>query len=129
VKNAYLRVLDSRLRGNYERIAVYDQTSQIQKLSCPATRAILHGMSAAELLSLNRNHWHIENQLHWVRDVTFGEDNCRAKVGDSPQNLAALRNVSITLLRLSGCKGIASTLRDFATKPLDLLKFLAILKN
>jgi hypothetical protein len=35
VKNAYLRVLDSRLRGNDERIAVYDQTSQIQKLSCP----------------------------------------------------------------------------------------------
>lgn len=85
--------------------------------------------SAAALLSLNRNHWSIENRLHWLRDVTFGEDGCRAKVGQSPQNMAALRNVSLTLLRLSQRNGIASALRDFATKPIDLLKFLRIMKN
>ena len=85
--------------------------------------------SATELLALNRLHWGIENRLHWVRDVTFGEDSCRAKAGHSPQNLAALRNVSISLLRLSNRNGIAATLRDFATKPLDLLKFLSILKQ
>ena len=85
--------------------------------------------SASDLLSYNRGHWGIENRLHWVRDVSLGEDACRAKVGHSPQNLAAFRNVGLSLLRLSGVNEILSTLRDFASKPYDLLKFLCIIKH
>lgn len=84
--------------------------------------------SAADLLALNRGHWGIENRLHWVRDVTFGEDACRAKIANCPQNLAALRNVALTLLRKSGANEILSTLRDFATRPQALLQFLRIMK-
>lgn len=79
-------------------------------------------VSAEKLLSFNRGHWGIENKLHWVRDVTFGEDGCRMKTGDGPQNMAALRNAGISLLRFSNVNGIASALRDFATKPWELLK-------
>lgn len=85
--------------------------------------------TAADLLAYNRGHWGIENRLHWVRDVSFGEDDCRAKVQHCPQNLAALRNVTLTLLRRAGVNDILSTLRDFATRPTDLLKFLRILKH
>lgn len=85
--------------------------------------------SAADLLALNRGHWGIENRLHWVRDVSFGEDACRAKAQHCPQNLAALRNVGLMLLRESGVNEILSTLRDFATRPYDLLKFLRIVKQ
>ena len=84
---------------------------------------------AEKLLSYNRGHWGIENRLHWVRDVSLGEDACRANVGHSPQNLAAFRNVSLLLSRLSGVNEILSTLRDFATKPYELLKFLRIMKQ
>jgi len=80
--------------------------------------------NAADLLAFNRGHWGIENRLHWVRDVTFGEDGCRMKTGDGPQNLATIRNAGLTAMRLAGHKGIASTLRDFAAKPLELLKML-----
>jgi hypothetical protein len=59
----------------------------------------------------------------------FGEDACRAKVGHSPQNLAALRSASLSLLRFQGVKEILSTLRHFRLRPLDLTKFLGILKN
>jgi predicted transposase YbfD/YdcC len=83
--------------------------------------------TAADLLALNRGHWGIENRLHWVRDVTFGEDACRAKTRHCPQNLAALRNVGLNLLRKSGVNEILSTLRDFATRPADLLQFLRII--
>jgi len=76
-----------------------------------------------------RGHWGIENRLHWVRDVTFGEDKCQVKVGAAPQNLAAFRNAVISLLRLDGRQHIASTLRDFAYRPLHLLQFLGIMKN
>lgn len=85
--------------------------------------------SAADLLNYHRGHWRIENCLHWVRDVTLGEDACRAKVRQCPQNLAALRNVGLTLLRQAGINEILSTLRDFATRPTDLLQFLRILKQ
>lgn len=84
--------------------------------------------TAAELLAYNRGHWGIENRLHWVRDVSFGEDACRANVHHCPQNLAALRNVALTLLRHAGVNEILSTLRHFATRPLDLLRFLRIMK-
>lgn len=84
---------------------------------------------AARLLTYWVGHWGIENRLHWVRDVAFGEDACRAKVGHSPQNLAALRNACLSLLRLSGINEILSTLRHFFRRPLDLMKFLGILKN
>jgi hypothetical protein len=92
--------------------------------SLPPQRA-----AAADLLSYNRGHWGIENRLHWVRDVSLGEDACRANVHQSPQNLAALRNVALTLLRRAGVNEILPTLRNFATRPADLLRFLRILKQ
>jgi predicted transposase YbfD/YdcC len=76
--------------------------------------------SAAQLLVWWRGHWRIENQLHWVRDVTFGEDGCRVQTGYAPQNLAAFRNAGISLLRFLGCGTIAKTLRLHACR-VDLL--------
>lgn len=83
---------------------------------------------AALLLNCWRSHWAIES-LHWVRDVTFGEDKCQVKRGNAPQNLAAFRNAVITLLRHGGCQEIAATLRDFSYQSGKLLRFLRILKN
>jgi len=85
--------------------------------------------SAADLLNYNRGHWGIENRLHWVRDVSLGEDACRANIENCPQNLAALRNVGLTLMRRAGLNEILSTLRDFATRPYELLKFLCVVKK
>lgn len=92
--------------------------------SLPRERA-----EAALLLKHWRGHWGIENRLHWVRDVSFGEDKCQVKSGHGPQNLAAFRNAAISLLRLAGCKEIAPTLRDFCYRPRKLLQFLGIMKN
>ena len=57
---------------------------------------------AAWLMTRGQDHWGIES-LHWVRDVTFGEDKCQVRHGHAPQNLAAFRNAAISLLRLGGC--------------------------
>lgn len=56
----------------------------------------------ADILSYNRGHWSIENELHWVRDVTFDEDRSRIRTGHGPQVMASLRNLSIGLLRRAG---------------------------
>ena len=83
---------------------------------------------AALLMARWQSHWSIES-LHWVRDVTFGEDKCQIKKGNAPQNLAAFRNATISLLRSSGHQEIAASLRHFSRKPLKLLTFLGIMKN
>lgn len=46
-----------------------------------------------------RSHWGIENQLHWVLDIAFREDESRARVGHSAQNLGVLRHIAPGLLR------------------------------
>ena len=77
-----------------------------------------------QLATWLRGHWCIENRLHWVRDVTFGEDLSQVRTGNAPQVMATLRNLAISLLRLNGATNIAKALRHHArdTKyPLTLL--------
>ena len=45
-----------------------------------------------------RAHWGIENQLHWVLDVTFGEDHSRIRPAHRPENMALLRRLALSLL-------------------------------
>lgn len=53
---------------------------------------------AARLLELTRDHWEIENGLHYKRDVTLGEDQSRVRKGSAPQGMAALRNSVLHVL-------------------------------
>jgi len=69
------------------------------------------------LLELARGHWQIENSLFWVRDVTFDEDRSQIRTGSAPQAFATLRNLAISLFRLSGYRNIASALRQHAWNP------------
>jgi predicted transposase YbfD/YdcC len=46
-----------------------------------------------------RSHWGVENSLHWVLDVQFGEDQCRARTGNAAENLATLRRLALNLLK------------------------------
>jgi hypothetical protein len=55
--------------------------------------------------------------LHWVRDVTFGEDRSQVRTGAAPQNLAAIRNTVIALFRLLGHHNIAAAHRLCADQP------------
>ena len=65
----------------------------------------------ARLLELNRNHWSIENGVHWVRDVTFDEDRSRIRKNGGPQVMATLRNLAISVLRMAGARYIAKGIR------------------
>jgi predicted transposase YbfD/YdcC len=56
-------------------------------------------MDAAALLKAKREHWGIENSLHWSLDMTFGEDLCRARVGNAAENLNVIRHLTMGLLK------------------------------
>jgi predicted transposase YbfD/YdcC len=71
----------------------------------------------AELARYIRSHWHVENKLHWVRDVTMGEDASRITTGAGPRIMAGIRNLAISLLRLAGHTNIAKALRHNARNP------------
>lgn len=83
-----------------------------------------HQARPDELARWLRGHWHIENKLHWVRDVTFNEDQSRVRTGAAPQVMATFRNLVISLHRLAGATNIAAALRHHArnaARPLRLL--------
>lgn len=73
--------------------------------------------TAKDLLKLRREHWTIENKVHWVRDNVLGEDASQARTGNLPHVMAALRNTALSVLRFDGRTKIAETMRFFASKP------------
>ena len=74
-----------------------------------------------------RGHWSIEAGLHWIRDVTFGEDHSQIRTDHGPTNLAALRTLAINALRLTGYANIAAGLRQHARTPLSPLATLGLM--
>lgn len=56
-------------------------------------------LNAAELMKAKRNHWSIENSLHWVLDMAFREDESRARKDFSAENFNALRQLSYNILK------------------------------
>jgi predicted transposase YbfD/YdcC len=84
----------------------------------------VHQAKPAQLAAWTRNHWTIENKIHWVRDVTYDEDRSQIRTGTGPEVMAALRNAAIGALRTTGITNIAAATRHNArdsTRPLALL--------
>ena len=73
-----------------------------------------------------QGHWGIENRLHWVRDVVFDEDRHQLRTRNGPEIMAALRNLTISLIRLAhGAQAaIASTTRSLSRQPKRAIKLI-----
>jgi predicted transposase YbfD/YdcC len=54
---------------------------------------------ATPMLAGVRSHWHVENKLHWVLDIAFGEDDSRVRKDFGPENFAVLRHIALNLLK------------------------------
>lgn len=55
-------------------------------------------LSAERFAEVVRGHWGIENRLHWVLDVAFGEDESKVAQGEAPENLVVLRHIALNLI-------------------------------
>lgn len=67
-----------------------------------------------------RNHWSIENNLHWTKDVLMGEDAMTIKEPNSATLVAHLNDLAINLLTLAGYKPIKDTFAKFTNKVKEL---------
>jgi predicted transposase YbfD/YdcC len=85
-----------------------------------------HQADARRLLALIRDHWRIENCLHYVRDVTLGEDACRVRKGNAPQVLAALRNAVVHLLAGVEAESRAAATEHLTARSQEALELLGL---
>ncbi len=67
--------------------------------------------SAREFAEAIRSHWAIENSLHWVKDVTMGEDASRVRSDNAPENMSIMRNIALNIFRENGYTNIAQAIR------------------
>ena len=54
---------------------------------------------AAQLGSIVRSHWAVENSLHWVMDMVFRDDECRVRTDHAPANFTTIKHMALNLLR------------------------------
>lgn len=114
-----------------EQIFRIERTVRLLK-SGEVRHEVIYGLSslslqqapAARMLALVKEHWAIENRLHWRRDVTLGDDVCQTRTGAVPSVLAQLNSTVLSLMDRLGIRNVARQMRYFDAhyqQALDLL--------
>ncbi len=85
--------------------------------------------SPEALLHVLRGHWHIENKVHGIHDVTFDEDRSPVRCGSIPHVMAVLRATMIGLVHLSGSTNVAATCRRHAAQPWRALALIGLARE
>jgi predicted transposase YbfD/YdcC len=98
----YLRYIASQAHWpGLKTVAMVQAERRIGGQSTVERRYFISSLApnAKQLLGAVRGHWGIENQLHWVLDIAFREDDCRVRTGNGAQNFAVLRHIALNLLK------------------------------
>lgn len=103
-------VRERQLKGTVQREVAYAITSLSRRKA-----------DAPRLLALIRGHWRVENGLHHVLDVTFGEDACPARNANAQMIFAVLNQTAVSLNHLTGCTNQAARARRFSAYPQEAL--------
>ena len=92
---------DMAAQHSFQDLSAVAQVTGQRDDEPPQTRLFLlsRQMTARELLATVRAHWSVENSLHWSLDVTFNEDQSRARKDHAPANIALINRLAMTLLQ------------------------------
>ena len=84
-----------------QAVILIDSTREIGAKTTRETRLYLTSspMNATELAPMLRDHWAIENSLHWVLDMAFKDDESRVRTDQAPENFVTLKHMAINLAR------------------------------
>jgi len=91
----------SAWKGLKAIVVIISERTQGDKTTLESRCYITSGKkkSAAYYLKATRDHWHVENKLHWVLDVAFREDESRLRKGHGAENFSILRRIALNLLK------------------------------
>jgi predicted transposase YbfD/YdcC len=124
--------LNEYLAAQWQDVAQVFQIEREVVRQGHATHEVVYGLTSIppeagapeRVLGLVRAHWHLENRVHWRRDVTLGEDACQVKHGQAAQVLATLNNVVLMLMDHLGVENVVAQMREFAARPMAALALL-----
>lgn len=116
-----------------QAVGMVEAVRQIDDKTTTERRFYLTSLKAdaREFARAVRGHWSIENNLHWILDVCFAEDQCRIRAGYAAQNMAVLRHITLNLLKSDTTKkrGIKSKQKNAAWDNAYLLHLLQMKKG
>jgi predicted transposase YbfD/YdcC len=114
IERSTLRTIRKRAKNSkkYKKIQVRSSIAVLCITSLTAEQA-----TPEHLATYIRQHWSIENKIHWVRDTTFREDASRVRTDSRPRIMTTLRNLVIGLIRQAGHTRIAATIRKIKHSP------------
>jgi len=99
----WLKAEQRQRRAGLKSVAVVEATREVPLKQTSVERRYficsLAGTDARRVARIIRGHWSVENQLHWVLDVSFAEDQSRQRKDHGAQNFSRLRRIALNLLR------------------------------
>ena len=126
----FIAYLNERDRwSNLKSVAMVESERDIGGNVSSQTRYYISSLpgDAERMLAAVRGHWEVENSVHWILDVSFGEDDSRVRKGNGAENLAALRRMALNMLKRENTLrvGIAAKRKKAGWDTQYLLKVLA----
>ncbi len=94
-------IVDKPLWAGLQSIGMVERERHIKdKISCETSYYLLSDKwNGEDFAKRIRDHWGVENKLHWVLDVSFREDECRKRAGHAAENFAMVRHIALNLLK------------------------------
>ena len=91
-------------KSKWEKLTTFGMVESIREMREETTREKRYFISSLPLnverfAEAARDHWSVENSLHWQLDISFREDDCRVRKGHAPENLAILRRFALSLIK------------------------------
>ena len=124
--------IDERFQKKWPGIAQIFKIRRYVKEGNKEREEIVYGFTnlptkiakANDILELDQKHFHIENRLHYRRDVTMGEDASQLRTKNAPQALAAINGGVLAFMDFLGVKNVASQMRHFCAHPEEAIQLL-----
>lgn len=107
---------DKALWKNLKSIGMVESLRKVKGTTSYERRYFLSSLplDAQRFARAVRGHWGIENSLHWSLDVTFREDDSRARTKNAAQNLASLRRIALNLIKKDRSQDCSQKTKRFA---------------
>ena len=93
----------------WTRLAAIGKVTRVREIAAKTTTEtacylLSTALSAERFNEVTRDHWGVENALHWRLDVVMNEDQDRTRRGNGPHNLAVLRRMALNVMQKNGSR-------------------------